>query len=623
VPKTADATASKASGGRFPRARRAVAWLTCGDRWVGVAMALLVVYYVATRGVFQGKASGDGFFGFHYLRAIVFFHTLDMRSTLPGYVQFFGLSGPGHHMPNRCPFGPVFLQMPLYLVACAIHWLCGLMHKPWAAGLGESSFEAWMAALSTLAGVLVGWRYTYVLVERHAGRIAARVGSIAAVWATPIAWYAVTQPMYQHGLAFCFVAILVEYWDRTRAPDQSAPSWRRMLVLGLIGGAGMMMREQEALWLLLPGVEALWHVIVGPERRRWLAGGIVLTIAALVAFLPQMLVWWYYTGSPLHPPQVEPLRPTTPFILVSLFSTRGGIFPWTPVAYAAVVGLCLVARVPKATRTSVLAQCAIFALEIYVVSSAWVVTGGYGFGARRLSDGAVLLALGLGILWARVAERVVARRLLAAFVGFCLVTNVVTMELLRARKIPSSGAYARSAERFFDDFGLHRLGHVFGVIGYPFVQPAGWIFALVHHVPASTFEDVVGNWFLDRDGQWFQVQSKGTPLDESARGYVIRGLELGAPKTPARVTGPIRMLLPMFAREPIVVFLFGNIPLVSSYQASWNGVKVPAGPVPKGVRIAVPVTLVQAGVNELELTLPVGATVDRMEFESTTTWWKK
>jgi hypothetical protein len=79
----------------------------------------------------------------------------------------------------------------------------------------------------------------------------------------------------------------------------------------------------------------------------------------------------------------------------------------------------------------------------------------------------------------------------------------------------------------------------------------------------------------------------------------------------------------MFAKEPIVVFLFGNIPLVSSYQASWNGTKVPAGPVPKGVRIAVPVTLVQAGVNELELTLPVGATVDRMEFESTTTWWKK
>ena len=44
--------------------------------------------------------------------------------------------------------------------------------------------------IGSLAGVLVGWRYSYVLVARHAGPVAARVGTIAAVWATPIAWYA-------------------------------------------------------------------------------------------------------------------------------------------------------------------------------------------------------------------------------------------------------------------------------------------------------------------------------------------------------------------------------------------------------------------------------------------------
>ena len=44
-------------------------------------MLALVVYYVATRGVFQGKASGDGFFGFHYLRALVFFR-FDLTRSL-------------------------------------------------------------------------------------------------------------------------------------------------------------------------------------------------------------------------------------------------------------------------------------------------------------------------------------------------------------------------------------------------------------------------------------------------------------------------------------------------------------------------------------------------------------
>lgn len=596
--------------------RRAARWLTCGDRWVGVAMLALVVYYVATRGVFQGKASGDGFFGFQYLRAIVWFHTLDMKQALPEYLPFFGISGPGHHMPNRCPFGPVLVQMPLYLVACAIHWLCGVIHKPWAAGNGQSQFEMWMVGLATLAAVLVGWRYTYLLVERHAGRVAARLGSIAAVWATPIAWYAVTQPLYQHGLAYCFVAVLVEYWDRTMGDA----SWRRMLALGLVGGVAMTMRGQEALWLLLPGVEAAWHVVVGPQRRRWLVAGVVLSAAAFVAFTPQMGVWWYYTGSPFHPAQVEPLRPTTPFFVVSLFSTRGGLFPWSPVAYASVAGLFFCGRARRVT----LALLAVFALEVYVVSSAWVVTGGYGYGARRLSDGATLMALGLGLLWARseAARSVWPRRIVAGFVALCVLLNVAAMELLRAKKIPSSGAFARSAERFLVDLGMPRLGRFFGVVGYPFVQPAGWLYALRHHVPASTFEDVVGNWFLDRDGQWLMVQTRGTALDDSARGFVIGGLAIGAPKTPARVTGPIRMLLPMFAAEPIVVHLAGRVP-PGARAATWNGVPVAVVDEAKGVRFDVPGSAVRAQTNELLLTLPPGTTLDRIDFDSTTMWWQK
>ncbi|MCU1279857.1 MAG: hypothetical protein JWM53_3403, partial [bacterium] len=600
---------------RFSRLRRLADWLTCGDRWVGVAMLALVVYYVATRGVFQGKASGDGWFGFQYLRALVWFHTLDMQKPLPQFMPFFGVSGPGHHMPNRCPFGPVFVWMPFYLVGCALQGLAELT-KLVPAGHGESQFETWVTALGTLGAVLVGWRYTYRLVERHAGRTAARIGSIAAVWATPIAWYAVTQPLYQHGVAFCFVAILVETWDRTLGD----PSPRRMLTLGLVGGAGMMMREQEALWLLLPGVEALWHVVAGDPRHgraRWLMGGVVLTVAALAAFAPQMAVWWYYTGSPLHPAQVEPLRPTTPFIIVSLFSTRGGLFPWTPVAYASVVGLCF----SRGTRPLALALLAVFALEVYVVSSAWVVTGGYSYGARRLSDGAVLMALGIGLLWARceAGRWRWPRRLVAVFVALCVLLNVVAMELLRAKKIASSGAYARSAERFLADCGLPGVGRLFGALGYPFVQPAGWLFALVHHVPASTFEGVVGNWFLDRDGQWFQVQSRGIPLDDGARGYTISGLALGPPKTPARVTGPVRLLLPMFAAEPVVVRLVGHL-AAGPRAAAWNGQPLVIFDDPKGARINVPVAVVRAGVNELTLTLPEGTTLDRLDFESTTDW---
>ena len=63
-----------------------------------------------------------------------------------------------------------------------------------------------MAGLGSLAAALMGYRQVYELIRRNVSRDAARLGATVAVWATPIAWYAVTQPMYQHACAFGFVA---------------------------------------------------------------------------------------------------------------------------------------------------------------------------------------------------------------------------------------------------------------------------------------------------------------------------------------------------------------------------------------------------------------------------------
>ena len=271
-----------------------------------------------------------------------------------------------------------------------------------------------------------------------------------------------------------------------------------------------------------------------------------------------------------------------------------------------------------------LALFALFAVEVYVVSSAWVVTGGYGYGARRLSDCAVLIALGIGLLWAHFSEPVKQlawRRLIVGFCALCIVLNVWAMELLRAHRIASSGAYARSARRFLEDAGAPTLlARFFGAVGYPFVQPAGWLFALAHHAPLASFDGVAGNFFLDRDGQWMQIQTRTLTLERDARAYVVEGLDLS--KKPARVTGPMRMLLPMFATETVGVHVFGLIaPGVRS--ATWNGVSVPTRDDQAGVRLEAPATAVHPGVNELRLTLPTGSELSKIEFDSTTEWWRK
>jgi hypothetical protein len=457
-----------------------------------------------------------------------------------------------------------------------------------------------MAGLGTLAMVLVGYRQIYVLLERRLGRNAARLGATVTIWVTPIAWYAVTQPMYQHGCAFGVVALLIERWDATLGQT----SWRRFALLGALGGLAMSMRAQELLFLLLPGGEIVWRLARGPERRRWLVGGVILGACAALAFLPQLWVWHYYTGR-FSPPQIEPLRWGMPMIVMTLFSTRAGLFPWSPIAYAAVLGLVLARR----SRGLAAGLFVVFLLDLYVVACAWVPSGGYGYGARRLSDCAPLLGVGVALLYDRLAH--LGRRLLVGYAVFCVALCLFTMEMQRNHGVPSSGGYARTAAKYLEQ--AHApvwMQRLFDRVGYPFVQPAGWIFAAWHRAPVSAFEGVVGNFQLDRDGQWFTLlpDARVLPTDWDHRANLIEGFEVQ--RKDARVTGPARMLVSMFAREPATVKLVGAIP-DGPARVTWNGAEVPAFRQPDGLRVNV---AANPGVNELGVTLPVGTVLQKLEF---------
>jgi hypothetical protein len=593
VPSRPDETAS--------RLRRAFRFCVAGDRVLAASMIALVVYYVSTKGVFQGKASGDGWFGFQYLRAIFFEHSLDMQKVLPQWKPYFGVDTVTHHMPNRCPFGPVFLWAPFYLIACAIATVGKWLHL--ANATPDSPFHAWFAGLGSLTAALVGMRQVYRLVERHLDRNAARLAAIVSVWATPVAWYAVTQPLYQHAAAFGIVALLVERWDATRGETR----WQRFALLGALGAFAMWMRPQEAIFLLLPGVEALVHVVRGPDRKRWLVGGVVLCAAAAIVFFPQTLVWRFYTGK-LSPPQWEPIRWKEPLFIHVLFSTRSGLFPWSPIAYAAAFGLALAKR----ARLLAFALLTLFAIDVYVCAGAWVPSAAYSYGARRLSDGAPLLALGAALLYDRARRK----RIVVGFAALCVALCVFTMEMQRIGHVPSSGGFARTGGMYLDEARLPGA-RVLDAIGYPFVQPIGWIYALYWHTKPSAFEGVVGNFLLDTDGQWFTIlpDSKSLPLNRDRRANIDGGLEYGTDtKLPARVTGPVRLLVYMFEKQPLTLKVVGKVgdgPLV----AKWNGVPVPVEERdPNGYLIGVPKRLVRRETNEIALDVPVGSLLQRIDF---------
>ena len=590
------------------RLARAITWLSLGDRPTAIAMGLLCFYYAITWGPWQGKASGDGWFGFLYLKTIYYFHTLDMRQAAPEFFRFFGEMGPGRHMPNRCPFGPVALWLPFYLIVAIpesiLLALKVLKHAPWN---GQSPVHVWVTGLSTLVVVLIGWRATFKMFSRHLPLVAARLGAMATIFATPLLWYTCHQPFYQHGIAFGCIALYFEHWDRT----YGELGWKRHAWLGALLGYAATVRAQEIVYVLPLAIELTVGVLRGPERLARVRGALVAAAAFLLAFAPQALVWFYYSGK-VAPVQAEPIRWTEPWPLVVLFSTRAGLFPWTPLAYLGVVGVALGLGARGALGRVMRNFGGAFAIAFYVVACAWVVPGAYAFGARRLSDAMALLGLGVGIVYARI-ERPRWRRVLVVFVGFSIVLNLGLMELLRSRKIASPGSQTRSLALELDQ-KAHAPPPVVALaahLGWPFSFPENVIWSLAHQTSPAVFETVFGDLLLERDGQWLTLLTHTVDLKRPGRYHVASGLAWAAPPTsPGRVTGLVRIPLHLFATEPLALVLSGKLE-AGELSARWNDVAVPIARQPNGAGVAR--VEARAGYNELVLTLPLGSTLDSLE----------
>ena len=621
------------------------AWtaLTAGDRVIAVLAVVVFAYFCATPGIFQGKASGDGLLGFFYLPGLVFHHSLDMAG--PGgtfWISRLGLEQT-KHLANPCPIGTVPLWLPTYLLGLGVKKLVMLFVTLPAAEASSKvypmgGFDYWMAGLGSLISGLCGVALGFRLIARKLGVGAARFAMVTTVLATPLAWYFANQPLYQHACAFFVVTLLVERWDAWRG----AMTLGRWALLGVIGGAAMLMRVQEAVWLLVPGLDAAYLVLANVRHDRRAArdallGGVVLVAVTVIVFSPQLLIWKYFFGTFRTPQPPGHMRWLDPGLLAMLFSMRGGLIAWSPILYFFIPGLLLSRKELDglAWRMGLL-----FLIVWWVNASAWDHWASWTFGARRFTDSSVIFAVGLGGFW-RWASRVTwRRRFLLGVTVFLILWNGLLMELVRQRKVKSSGAFAYPASTWIGwAHGPGWLGRILDRTGYPFVQPVGWIYALIYRAPVTTFEGVVGNYLLERDCHNHDVVLMNQLKFVDDLVFVVEGIahapEGGWPASQVLVpvTGTrARVLIPLAGKEPVRVKLLGQFNArESEVRVSWNGraLKTTTARASKPgafdeVRFEVPIEIVhtRARTNELVMEgLPAGAKVARLDFESFTRWY--
>ena len=343
---------------------------------------------------------GDALHHYVQLRSVVFDGDLHFRNE---YIRLYRLSGsepetewvyestPTGYVRTLMPVGPALLWAPAFLIVTVVVWLGGLVGWSYPIDGYGRLFQATAGWSGIVAAAIGVWLALLTVAELFGRRTAA--------WATIVLWlsssavyYTVISPTYSHAASLLTTSVFWWVFVRTRREI----SVRRFAAMGALAGAAALMRWQDAIILVVPAVDLLYRWADGMPLGRIIVRGVVCIAAALVAFMPQMLVWQTLYGQPLAIPQGEGfLRWEDPALIAVLFSDWHGLFTWTPIVALAVAGVPLVWR---SDRLVLIAAAAFLVLSWYVNATAADWWAGEAFGSRRFISCFAVFALGLAAM---------------------------------------------------------------------------------------------------------------------------------------------------------------------------------------------------------------------------------
>lgn len=360
--------------------------------------AVLLAGYVAAM-IAMPKPDGRVVFGdathhFVQLRSMVYDGDLDFRNEYARLYQFddafearwmaraetsTGL------VRNYMPIGPALLWAPLYLLLSALQlvasWI-GLAAPPDGFSRLVQMAPGISGVIAATIAALIAWRCA----RTHAGGTAAAL-AVFGVWiGSHAVYYSLVSPSYSHAASMLTASLFVQSWLGAR----DRPSVNLLAVWGGLAGLAALMRWQDAVFVIIPVIEALrWRV---PMLRR-LLGCVVVGMAFTLAFSPQMLVWQALYGQLLSIPQGPSfMQWTQPHLWDVLFSDNHGLFTWAPILIPAVIGLVSIAVSQPAWR---LPLATVVLLSWYVNAAVADWWAGEAFGARRFLSLFPLFVLGL------------------------------------------------------------------------------------------------------------------------------------------------------------------------------------------------------------------------------------
>ncbi len=510
-----------------------------------------VVLLVALASIlhFRGyRLRGDGLWYYSFAHSLAF----DRDVSLANQYERFGIADQRGSQPVRetglarftYPVGAPILWVPFIEIG---HLGVALLHAhalptPYD-GFSDPYFHA--VALGNLLYGFLGLLVLDRLLRKWFPPWVSFLAVVGVGLGSFLTFYLTYHAIYTHALTFLLVALFADLWMR----EEKAA--RDYAVLGVVLGIATLVRWQNAVFGLLPAIDLLARA----RSNGWRASvrsSAAFSAAFLLGVLPQLLSWKaifgrFYIGVPLGPDYV---RWDDPFLTEILFSSRHGLFSWSPILIVSTVGLAGFVRAhPR--RGAPLAIVALLVWYVNATVADW--WGGGSFGARRFDSALPILALGLGAAVSFGAELVrrFPRAVVAGAIAAAVGGNVLLMEQYRKGRIPvdDTMSWQAAAEAGLEDG--------FDAFGYPFSFPMNWIFAARHDRPFTQYDILVGKYLFHRMGGLDGVIDL-SPSDPPFIGNGWSGLrdwkERPREVRLASAEGA-SLFIPLFRPEPLRIFI--------------------------------------------------------------------
>lgn len=389
------------------------------------ALILIGLYLLTLPLVTHDIRAADEIEYFAYLHSATFDHDLDFLNEYTYFLNrfpekyacppgsppppackkfketFIDTTTPTGLRPNFGPIGTAVLWSPFY----AIGHLFALAGQ--AAGLnvaadGYSKPYLWAITFGSALYALAGLLLSYAICRALVGQAAAFWATFSIWLGTPVIFYSHLAPGYSHAASLFAVALFLYLWVRWR-DTLTVP---RAIWIGVAGGLVAMIREQDALFLLVPALYAAFGILGALRGGAWRAavaslGRVaVIGIAAIVTYLPQLLVYQILNGVPRPNKDVsDKMNIAAPFFWQVMTDPAHALPFWSPIVLVALVGLGFLMRRNPRLALSLLVG---FLLTWYINGAIKTWTTAGSFGARRFLNCTPIFVVGLAYAYESV-----------------------------------------------------------------------------------------------------------------------------------------------------------------------------------------------------------------------------